>query len=257
MRRPRPSVGDLARAIDERLGYRVTRAAIDNTGMSHINVLSSHAVLGALSELVPQFERATGCRPSFSYEPANVVRRRIEAGEAFDVAIATRQVIDALTDAGKIVAASRIDLGRSGLGLAVRAGAPKPDIGTVEAFKRALLAAKSIVRSRDGTSGQYFAALVERLGLAEELRGKVLLGPGGYVAELVAKGEVEMAVQQVSELLPVEGVQLAGPFPEELQLYSVFTAGIGSACRDRQAAAAFIDFLTAPTALPVFRAKGL
>ena len=224
--------------------------------MSQITILSSHAVLGALRKLVPQFERATGCRLSFSYDPANVVRRRIEAGEAFDVAIATRQVIDALADQGKIVVASRTDLGRSGLGLAVRAGAPTPDIGTVEAFKHALLAAKSIVRSRDGTSGQYFAALVERLGLAQELRGKVRLGPSGYVAEQVAKGEVEMAVQQISELLPVAGVQLA-PFPEELQLYSVFAAGIGSACRDRQAAAAFIDFLSAPAALPVFRAKGL
>ena len=224
--------------------------------MNAIHVLSSHAVLGALRELVPQFEAAAGCRLSFSYDPANVIRRRIEAGEAFDVAIATRQVIDALTDAGSIVAASRTDLGRSGLGLAVRAGAPKPDIGTVEAFKRALLAAKSIVRSRDGTSGHYFGALVERLGLAEQLRGKLRLGPGGYVAEQVAKGEVEMAVQQISELLPVAGVQSV-PFPEELQLYSVFTAGIGSACRDRQAAAAFIDFLSAPASSRVFRAKGL
>jgi molybdate transport system substrate-binding protein len=224
--------------------------------MPQISVLSSHAVLGALSELVPQFERASGRRLSFSYDPANVVRRRIEDGAAFDIAIATRQVIDALTDAGKIVAASKTDIGRSGLGLAVRAGAPKPDIGTVEAFKRALLAAKSIVRSRDGTSGQYFAALVERLGLAEALRSKLRLGPGGYVGEQVAKGEAEMAVQQISELLPVAGVQLA-PFPEELQLYSVFTAGIGNACRDRDAATAFIDFLTAPAALPVFRAKGL
>lgn len=224
--------------------------------MTAVHVLSSHAVLGALRELVPRFEGSTGCRLSFSYDPANVVRRRIEAGEAFDVAIATRQAIDALADAGRIVAASRTDLGRSGLGLAVRAGAPKPDIGTVEAFKRALLAAESIVRSRDGTSGQYFAALVERLGLAEALRGKLRLGPGGYVAELVAKGEVEMAVQQISELLPVDGIQSV-PFPAELQLYSVFTAAIGSACRDRAAAAAFIDFLSAPAASPVFRAKGL
>jgi molybdate transport system substrate-binding protein len=220
-----------------------------------VHVLSSHAVLGALRELVPRFETASGVRLSFSYDPANVVRRRIEAGEAFDVAIATRQVIDALTDAGRIVAASRTDLGRCGLGLAVRAGAPRPEIGTAEAFKRALLAAKSIVRSRDGTSGQYFAALVERLGLADDLRDKLRLGPGGYVAELVARGEVDMAVQQISELSPVAGAQWV-PFPEALQLYTVFTAGIGSACREHAAAAAFVAFLAAPDAQSVLRAKG-
>ena len=141
--------------------------------------------------------------------------------------------------------------------MAVRKGAPKPDIGTIEAFKRALLAAKSVVRSAEGTSGVYFETLLDRLGIAEAMRGKIKLGPSGRVAELVASGEVEMAVQQISELLPVTGAEFAGPFPPELQLYTVFSAGVGTASKDREAAKAFINSLTAPAAVPLFKAKGL
>ena len=197
-----------------------------------IKVLSTHAAYEVLSDLGPRFERASGHRLSIGYDPTNLIRRRIDDGAAFDVAIVTRPVIDELAAQGKIVAASCIDIGRSGLGLAVRAGAPKPDITTVEAFKRALLAAKSVVRSKDGASGQYFATLLDRLGIAEAMRGKIRLGASGRVAELVANGEVAMAVQQIAELLPVAGAQFVGPFPPELQLYTVFAAGIGSAANN-------------------------
>ncbi len=222
-----------------------------------IKVLSTHAAFEVLSELGPRFERATGHRLSIGYDPTNVIRRRIDDGAAFDVAIVTRPVIDELAAQGKIVAASCIDIGRSGLGLAVRAGAPKPDIATVEAFKRALLAANSVVRSKDGASGQYFATLLDRLGIAEAMRGKVRLGASGRVAELVANGEVAMAVQQIAELLPVAGAQFVGPFPPELQVYTVFAAGIGSAANNPEAAAALIGALTAPSATALFKAKGL
>jgi molybdate transport system substrate-binding protein len=222
-----------------------------------IKVLSTHATYEVLSEIGPKFERAAGHRLSYGYDPANVIKRQIEGGAAFDVAIVTKPVIDDLAEQGKILPDTRADIGRCGLGLAVRKGAPIPDISTVETFKRTLLAAKSVVRSKDGTSGLYFEKLLERLGIAGDMRGKIRLGPSGRIAELVARGEVEMAVQQIAELLPVTGAQFAGPFPPQLQLYTVFSAGVSTAAKDRHAAKALIDFLTASAAVPVFKAKGL
>jgi molybdate transport system substrate-binding protein len=222
-----------------------------------IKVLSTHAALEVLSELGPQFERSTGHKLSFSYDPANIIKRQIEGGSAFDIAIVTRGVIDDLTKQGKIAADSRTDIGRSGLGVAVREGAFKPDISTVDGFKHALLSAKSLIRSTEGTSGIYFEKLLERLGIADEMRSKIKLGPSGRLAEFVARGEVEMAVQQVSELLPVQGSQFVGPFPPELQLYTIFSAGISSTSENRAAAEAFIKSLTASTAVPFLKAKGL
>jgi len=210
-----------------------------------------------LTELGPRFERTVGRKLSVSYDPANAIKRQIEGGAPFDVAIVTKPVIDALAGQGKILPDTCADIGRCGLGVAVRKGAPKPGIATVEDFKRALLAAKSLVRSKEGTSGAYFETLLDRLGIAEAMRGKIVLGPSGRVAVLVASGEADMAVQQISELLPVTGTQYVGPFPPELQLYTVFSAGIGTAAKDRAAAQAFIDFIAAPTAVPLFKAKGL
>src|ERR1035437_624726 len=206
-----------------------------------IRVLSTHAVLDVLNEIGPKFERATGNRLSIGYDPANAVKRQIENGAAFDVAIVTRPVFDDLATQGKILPETRADSGRSGLGVAVRKGAPKPDIATTEAFKRALLAAKSVVRSTEGTSGIYFEKLLDRLG----------------IAELVARGEADMAVQQIAELLPVTGAQYAGPFPPELQLYSEFAAGVASASKHREAAMAFIATLTTPSAVALFTAARL
>jgi molybdate transport system substrate-binding protein len=222
-----------------------------------IRVLSTHAVLDALNELGPKFERATGHRLSIGYDPAKAVKRQIENGAAFDVAIVTRPVFDDLAAQGKILLETRADIGRWGLGVAVRKGAPKPDIATTEAFKRALLATKSVVRSTEGTSGIYFEKLLDRLGIAEAMRDKVKLGPSGRVAELVARGEADMAVQQIAELLPVTGAQYVGPFPPELQLYSEFAAGVASASKHREAAKAFIATLTTPEAIALFTAAGL
>ena len=224
---------------------------------SEIKVLSTHAVLEVLSELRPLFELTSGHRLSFSYDPANVIKRQIEGGAAFDVAIVTRQVIDDLAKQGKIVPDTRTDIGRSGLGVAVRKGALKPDISTIEGFKRAMLSTNSVVRSTEGTSGLYFEKLLDRLGIAEDMRGKIRLGPSGFIAELVASGEVEMAVQQISELLPVTGAEFVGPFPPELQLYTVFSAGVSTASKDREAAKALINTLTAPAMVQLLKAKGL
>ena len=216
----------------------------------HLRILSTHAVMELIAALGPALERASGRALSVSYDPTKALMRRIEEGADFDLVIATRRALDSLARSGKIVPASRRDIARSGLGVSVRKGASKPDIATVEAFKAALLAARSVVRSREGASGQYFAALLARLGIAQAMRDKIILGPSGRVAELVARGEAELAVQQTSELVPVAGAQYVGPLPPELQLYTYFAAGIGSACGDAKGAAALIEVLAgAPPSL--------
>src|SRR5215831_9207691 len=221
---------------------------------AELRILSTHAAMGVLGVLGPKFEQTHGCRLSFGYDPAKAVKRQVENGAAFDIAIVTRPVFDDLVVQGKMLAEPRGDVGRSGLGLSVRQGAAKPDISTSEAFKRTLLAAKSVVRSTEGTSGIYFNTLLDRLGIAEAMRGKIVLGPSGRVAELVARGEAEMAVQQVPELLPVAGTQYVGPFPPDLQLYSEFVAGIASASQHRELAAGFVEALVTPDAAALFSA---
>jgi molybdate transport system substrate-binding protein len=225
--------------------------------MADIKVFSTHAVQEVLRELGPAFERASGVRLDVSYDPANALKHKIEDGAVFDVAIVTRAVIDALAKQRKIVHESCTDIARSGLGIAVRKGAAKPDVTTVSAFKRALLSAKSVVRSKEGTSGLYFDMLLTRLGIAEAMRGKVVLGGSGRIAELVERGEAEMAVQQIPELLSVEGVDFGGALPDELQLYTVFSAGVSTTCKAKDVATALIDAFTTPAAAALLEAKGL
>lgn len=213
--------------------------------------------MSVIDVLGPEFEQAYGCRLALRYDPAKALKRHIDDGAAFDVAIVTRQVFDDLVAQGKMFAEPRSDIGRSGLGLSVRKGAAKPDIRTPESFKAALLAARSVVRSVEGSSGLYFEALLERLGIAEAMRGRIVLGPSGRVAELVARGDAELAVQQVSELLPVKGADYAGPFPAEFQLYTAFTAGVASAAKQRALAVAFVEALTTTEAAALFKAAGL
>jgi molybdate transport system substrate-binding protein len=222
-----------------------------------LKILSTHALFDVLHALQDRFEHESGCRLVFDFDPSQAVMRRIAQGAAFDIAIVTRPAIDTLAAQGTIVAETRADIARTGLGLAVRAGAPKPDIGDVAAFKRALLAAKSVVRSREGASGQYFVTLLDRLGIAEEMRGKITVAGSGRVAEYVARGEAELAVQQISELVPVAGSDFVGPFPPELQVTTTFAAGIGSASALRDPAAGFIRLLRAPNAAPLYAANGL
>ena len=224
--------------------------------MAVIAILSTHAVQEVLYEFAPAFERASGASLTIDYDPANALKRRIEDGATFDVAIVTRPVIDALAEQGKIVSESCTDIGRSGLGVAVRKGAAKPDMTNADTFKRALLAATSVARSKEGTSGIYFETLLTRLGIAEAVRGKIVLGGSGRIAELVARGEASMAVQQIPELLPVSDTDFVGPLPAELQLYTMFSAGIGAAAKDPAAAKHFIDSLAAPDSSALFKAKG-
>ena len=207
-------------------------------------------------ELAPQFEQKTGHKLAITFGVANVLKRQIEAGETFDLAIMTAAVADDLIKQGKIVAATRTDVARGGIGIAVRAGAPRPDIGSVEALKRALLDARSITYAREGGSGIYFAGLLERLGIADAMKPKTKYGTGN-VGELVAAGEAEMAVQLITELIAVRGAELVGPLPAEVQSYIVLTAGVGTQARQPELAREFMLFLTAPAAVPVIKARGL
>ena len=221
----------------------------------HIKVLSGGAMRALMVEVVPLFERASGTGVEIEFRLTSVLQKEIAAGTAFDIALLPRPELDGLTRAGKIAADSVADVTRSAVGLAVRAGVPKPDIGTVEAFKHTLLAARSIAYS-DGPSGDYIAALLARLGIAEEMRPKTKL-TGGPVAELVARGEAEIGMQQIVAILPVKGAELVGPLPGELQNVIVYAAGIAAAAQNRSAAQNFIVFMRSEGMHRLIRAKGM
>jgi len=221
-----------------------------------IQVFSSTAVKTVVEELGPQFEKATEQKVVFRIGPAAVLKTKIDQGAAFDVSILTVAITDDLAKQGKIDPATRLAVAHAGIGVAVRKGAPKPDISTVDAFKRALLNAKSIGFTAQGASAVALQAAFVKLGIAEELKPKIKLldGPAGAA---VAKGEVEIGMTQISELLPYPDDELVGPLPAEIQVYTNFSAGIATATKETGAAAAFIKFLTTPAALQVIKAKGL
>jgi molybdate transport system substrate-binding protein len=223
------------------------------TGATEIKVICSGAMRPALEELAPQFERASGHTLAISFAGTNVIRDRVQAGEAVDVIILAASAVDALLAQGKL--AAKVDLVRSGVGVGVRAGAPRPDLSSAEAFKRTLLAAKSFSRS-EGPSGVYIAALLERMGIAEAMKGKTVVVRGRLVGDALVKGEADIGVQQVSELKSVPGVDVL-PMPAEIQHITVFAAGLSAAAKASAAVQALIKFLTSSAAAPVIRAKGL
>jgi len=220
-----------------------------------IRVLCTLGLRGLLDEIMPALE-GRGLYLSPSYGATNLMMPRITSGEAADVAILTDAAIEGLVQDGTLVAGSRRDLARSSIGIAVKAGAPKPDIGTPESFKQALIAAKSIGFSRSGASGIHFANLIGQLGIADEVARKARIFDG-VVGALAAKGEVEIAVQQVSELKLVDGIDIVGPLPEALQKVTVFSAGIFAASARPAAASLFIEALRTPNVAAVMRKQGL
>jgi molybdate transport system substrate-binding protein len=223
----------------------------------YLRVLSTHAAMDVLDEIKPSFERETGVTLSLGYDPGKAVRRTLENGGFCDVAIVPLPVFEALVAQNIIPADSRADIGRCGLGVSVREGAAVPDISTPQALRRALLTARSVVRSTDGTSGQHFETLLERFGITDQMRDKIIMGPSGRVAELVARGEGELAIQQIPELLPVEGAHYVGPYPEEMQLYTTFSAGITTMSKLRAQAQVFIAAISTPAARERFKAAGI
>jgi molybdate transport system substrate-binding protein len=207
-------------------------------------------------DLVEQFERQSPHKVAIVHTPSRMIIERITGGEAFDVSILTAEATDGLIKQGKI--ARRTDIARSSIGLGVRAGTPKPDVSSAEGVKRSLLAVKSFARNEGAESGKHMLAVFERLGIAEEMQAKTRAMPvnTGYVAELVVRGEAEMAAQQMPELKAVPGID-PSPLPPELQLVIVFSAGVSAAPGDRQAAEALVAFLSSADAAAVLKARGL
>jgi molybdate transport system substrate-binding protein len=215
---------------------------------------ASRAVVQMLGDL---FQAQTGHRIVLVTDTAGGVQRRIQAGEAADVIVATPVVIDALAMGGKVVRGSRLDLARTGIGIGVAEGAPVPDISTVEAVKRLIVAARGIAYvdpAGGGTSGNYFVRMVERLGLSDVLRSKARPKMGGYAAELVASGEADVVFHQISEIMPVSGVRLVGPLPAEIQLVTTYSAGLATELREAEVARAFLALMASPAAEPAIRA---
>jgi molybdate transport system substrate-binding protein len=220
---------------------------------AEIKLMCSGAMRPALEELAPQFERASGHKVAITYAGTNAIRERALAGDAGDLVIFAGPAVEDVVRQGKLVA--KVDLVRSGVGVGVRAGSPRPDLSSAEAFKRALLTAKSFARS-EGPSGTYIAGLLERMGIAEQMKGKTVVVRGRLVGDALVKGEAEIGVQQVSELKSVPGVDVL-PMPAEIQHITVFSAGLTAAAKESEPVQALIKFLTSPAAAPVIRAKGL
>lgn len=235
--------------------------AICTTGGANaddVKVIASTAIKTALQEIAPQFEKASEYKLAITFGASARLQPELEKGEPFDLAILSTAVADALVKAGKLVAASRVDIARSGAGVAVRKGAPKPDISTVDAFKRALLATKSLSYSDAGATGQFMFAMFDKLGITAEMKPKLRMPrPGQASMQALAEGEVDMVLPQISEVVMYPGVELVGPLPPELQVYTVLPAAISTAAKSPQGAAALLKYMATPPAIAVLKAKGL
>jgi molybdate transport system substrate-binding protein len=231
-------------------------------GAAEIKVMISGGFSAAYKQLVPQFEKMTGHKVETAYGPSmgdtpQAIPNRLERGEPADAVIMAGSAVDTLIKKGKVAANGRFDLAESIIGVAVREGAPKPDIGTVEAFKKALLDAKSIAYS-DSASGVYVSSeLFQRLGILDQVKGKARMIPAEPVGKVVARGEAELGFQQISELKPVEGIVIVGPLPSGLQRITIFAAGLTTDAKEPEAAKALIAFLSSEQAAGVVRMAGM
>jgi molybdate transport system substrate-binding protein len=231
-------------------------------GAAELQVVGSGGFAAAYRALAPQFEQASGDKLVIGWGPSmgttpNAVPARLARGEKLDVVIMVGAALDDLIKQGKVLPDSKVVLARSSIGVAVKAGAPKPDISSAAAVKQALLAAKSIAYS-DSASGVYISTeMFQRLGIADQVAGKARMIPATPVGEIVAKGEAELGFQQIAELKPVPGIDLVGPLPPELQQVTLYSAGIVAGSHDPAAAKALIDFLASPAAVPAIAATGL
>lgn len=244
------------------LAIAIATAASFQTNAADIKVLCVGGVQPAISILVPQFERASGYKVSISYvSPAGALRDRVLADQDVDVAFVPSNMLADVEKAGKVVPGSRVEIARTPLAVGIRAGAAKPDLSTPEAVKRAVLAAKSIALSdpKAGSPiGTYFMGVADRFGFGSELRARMILIQGGgvAVAEAVARGEADMTVTLMSEILAVKGAEVAGPLPAELQNIIVTYAILVPGGKEPEGGRALINFLRTPAAIKVFKSKG-
>jgi molybdate transport system substrate-binding protein len=224
---------------------------------AEIKVVSTQATQEAYLELVAQFEKATGHKVTTVFSGTLNVQKRLADGEPYDLIIMSAPALDDQIKQGRAVPGSRIDFAQSGTGLAVRKGAPKPDIRSTDALKKTLLSAKSIGYST-GPSGLYMLTVFEKLGIADQVKGKLKQTPSGvFVGTLIASGETEVGFQQISELVHFAGIDYVGPLPGDLQRMTMFSTGIHTAAKQSDAAKALVKHLTAPAAAPIIKKHGL
>ena len=244
------------------LGFTAALLLTGTASAAEVRVMISGGLTAAYNALVPEFERATGHKVITAYGPSmgttvNAIPMRLERGEPADVLILVGYALGDLVKQGKVVADSRVDLVKSKIGVAVKSGAPKPDISSAEALKRALLAAKSVAYS-DSASGVYISTeMFGKLGIMDEMKDKARKIPATPVAEIVAHGDAEIGFQQISELKPIAGIDIVGPLPDELQKVTVFSAGIASVSKEPDAGKALIKFLASPAASETLIKSGL
>ncbi|MGA8976728.1 MAG: molybdate ABC transporter substrate-binding protein [Pseudolabrys sp.] len=228
---------------------------------AEVKVFSTIGVQAALEELAPKFEQATGSKLNITWATAAILVKRVQAGETADLMVLTKQSLDALTKDNKATAGADAIFASSGMAVVVKKGAPKPDISTPDAFKQALINAKTIAYSdpaAGGASGVYFAKLLERMGIADQMKAKTRHPPpSGNSANLVVAGEADLAIQQEPEVMSVAGIDMVGPLPADLNNITAYAAGIGAGSQQADAATALIRFLHSPEAQAVFKAKGL
>jgi molybdate transport system substrate-binding protein len=223
---------------------------------AEIVVVSTTAIKESLIDIVPLFERASGHKVNITFGSGPTVFERVKAGATGDLFLGPDEFSEPLLKEGKLVAASRVDFAHSGASVAVHAGAHKPDVSTAEKFKAALLAAKTVSYS-GGASGLFFARVLERLGIAEEIKAKLVVPRGEPVGAVVARGEAEIGIHQLSELLPISGIDIVGPLPAELQRKIVYSAFAFPASTQQEAAHMFVSFLRTGVAGAIIRRKGM
>ena len=224
---------------------------------AEVKLIASAAVRGAVIDLIPAFEKENGHKISTTWAGTEAITKRISGGEVVDVVLIAAPNIDKLIAEGKLVAGSRADVAKSGIGVAVRAGSPAPDISSREAVKNAVLAAKSVAYS-SGPSGFYLADLFKKMGIADQIKDKVKQTPSGMqVGEVVARGEADLGFQQVSELLHLKGIQYLGPLPADIQHVTVFSAGLHISAPSPDPAKALVRYLTAPEAAASIKQGGM
>jgi molybdate transport system substrate-binding protein len=224
---------------------------------AELKIFGSRVTKMVVDSIGPQFEQATGHKLVVLTDVAASLKRRIEQGEPFDLAVLVNFQTDALIKTGKLLADTRTDLMKAGIGVAVRRGAAVPDITTVDAFKQTLLSAKSITYLKEGASTIYLDGLFKRLGIADQLRDKTVKPDTESVSEKVAAGEVELGMIVIPNILSVPGAQLAGPLPEQVQSYIVFTAAVAANSTNQQAARDLVAFLRSPAAIATIKANGM
>ena len=225
--------------------------------MEKVRMLSTLGLMGAMRSLASAFEAETGIHVDADFAPTLALLKRLRAGEAADLVILTREGLDDMIGEGRVLAGGAADLARSYVGIAVRAGQAHPDIGSEAALRTTLLAARSVAYSRLGASGVYFAQLIARMGIAAEINAKATVVEQGFTAERLVTGEADLAVQQLSELKQVEGIEVVGPIPHELQTPAVFSAGRIADAKHAEAAERLLCYLASPEVAPALRQSGL